>query len=403
MSSSTTPAPGPNPYSLLAFTLLMQSAVIGVVVYCFGFFAVHWMAEFDSPRSQLMSGYTAMSLVAGLLSPVVGMWIDSYSRRLLVVAGILSFCVGMVLLGFATQAWQVVAIFSCVMAPAMALSGPLVSQTLVASAFTEKRGTALGICALGTSLGGFLMPVVVTHFLESMPWRQVVFALSGLVFVLVLPLALVVIRGAIVRAPAKVPGAPAITNREIYRHSNVYKLALAFFLPSALFVAVLQNIGLQAADLNLTQSQGGLVVALAAGLMALGKFGVGWLADRMSHKLLYTAMTVMVALGMLLMAIADGLYPMIAGGVLMGLSVGGVSPLVGLTVAQQFGAANFGRVMGVVMGTASFSGLAPLLAGWLRDTTGSYETAFLLLIPLVIPAFIAFIKLTPVEEGAKVG
>jgi cyanate permease len=59
--------------------------------------------------------------------------------------------------------------------------------------------------------------------------------------------------------------------------------------------------------------------------------------------------------------------------------------------------------MGVVMGTASFSGLAPLLAGWLRDTTGSYETAFLLLIPLVIPAFIAFIKLTPVEEGAKVG
>jgi MFS family permease len=377
----------------------MQALIIGIAVYCFGFFVLPWMNEFSRPRGELMIGYSAMSFMAGVTAPLVGMLIDKYSKRALVLTGTVSYALGLFLISRAQAPWFIVSIFGLILPVAMSLAGPLMAQTLVANAFEKNRGTALGICSLGTSIGGFTMPVLVTGLLDIYEWRQVFVILAAIIAVGMVPLVLLVLKPNHSSAAPKATNTESLGNKNIFGDSNIYKLALAFFVPSFMFIGVLQNMGLFAADLQLSLQQAGWVVSVSAGLMAVGKFVVGWLADRASHRAIYNTIIIFVGLSLYLTATANHFVVLVIAVAALGTSVGGMTPLFGAIVSQRYGMDNFGRVMGVVMGTASLSGLAPLVAGWLRDSTGSYETTFLWFLPMIVPAIIAFNRLSNAPQN----
>lgn len=387
-------------WKVLALVLFMQALTIGAGIYCFGFFVVHWVNEFSSQRSELMVGYTALTLMSGLLAPVAGVWIDKYSRRLLVLLGITAYVAGMLLVSQATGPWMVVGVFACLLPIGMSLSGPLMSQSLVTNAFDKNRGTALGICALGTSVGGFSMPVLVTYLLELYHWRYVFMILATMIGVGILPAAFWVLKNIPKTVQQAADGHKSMSTGDLLKDANLYKLAVVFFIPSTLFVGVLQNIGLQATDMALSQQQAGAVVSMAAALMAVGKFLTGWLADRIRHATIYYVLVSLVGLSLYVTATADGFLQLAIGVAVLGASAGGVIPLVSTMAATRYGAANFGRAMGVLMSSSCLSGLAPLAAGLLRDSTGSYESAFLLFIPLVVPAMLACYGLSKIPEAA---
>jgi len=174
-------------WRLLGLVIIMQALIVGIAVYCFGFFVVHWMDEFSRPRGELMLGYTAMSFMAGIITPLVGVLIDKYSKRVLVLTGVVSYALGLLLISRAQAPWFIVGVFGLIFPLAMALAGPLMAQTLVANAFEKNRGTALGLCALGTSIGGFTLPILVTHLLETYAWRQV-FVILAIIGAVLLPM-----------------------------------------------------------------------------------------------------------------------------------------------------------------------------------------------------------------------
>jgi MFS family permease len=89
-----------------------------------------------------------------------------------------------------------------------------------------------------------------------------------------------------------------------------------------------------------------------------------------------------------------------AGVVCVGLAGGGILPMVGLIFGARFGVASFGRVMGLVMLTVTFSSLGPLLAGWIYDATGSYDCAFLLFLGLFLPGMVLMKHLPPPAAGS---
>jgi MFS family permease len=379
-------------WQVLFFALIMQTLVIGIGVYCFAFFVVHWVEEFTTQRSELMFGFMGMTLMAGLLSPLGGMLIDRFSGRWVITAGVLAQSLGLLVVAAADDALAIILAFWLVMPLGMVLAGSLMAQTLVAQAFDTGRGMALGICSLGTSIGGLVMPMAATAMLGQMDWRSVVNSLAILTCVVILPMIFLVVRNR--KTTLQAPGEqPAISNRELLRNRDVYLLGIAFLIPASLFVGVLQNMGLYSQDLAIEQQQAGLIVAGSATLMAAGKFMTGALADRMNHHHIYYSLLGLAGVAMLIIAKAGGFTSLAAGVCLLAATAGGVLPLVSAAAAQRFGVANFGRAMGVVMGFGALSGLAPLAAGWIRDFSGSYEASFLVLAPLVIPAVISFGRL----------
>src|SRR5262249_45464655 len=80
---------------------------------------------------------------------------------------------------------------------------------------------------------------------------------------------------------------------------------------------------------------------------------------------------------------------------LFGLGLGGEYLIIPLMAGELFGVAVLGRVMGVVLtadGVAEAT--APMLVGYLRDRTGSYDLGFTLLVVIAI-AGAAAIALLP--------
>jgi len=380
----------PQRWQVVILALVMQMLVVGFGIYCFTFFVIPWMEDFDAQRGDLMLGYTGHSLVAAMVSPFCGFLIDRYPVRRLTMGAVTIFCVALVLIARAPTAQLVAATYALLVPIGLLLGGALMGQALVARAFTENQGRALGIAALGTSLGGLVMPIAVTGLLEAYHWREVFDFVAITTAVIVLPLAFFVLRPGSDMSHGVHAGPPARSTGELLRDPSVAFVAIAFVMLSGLFIGVQQNVGPLAADLAITQRQAGIVMSISALLMAVGKFTIGSLADRVRHLTLYGCLTAMSGAGLVLTATAASVVPFAIGVFLVGIAGGAAFPLISTATLHHFGAANFGRVVGIVLAVGGLSGVVPLFASWMRDTSGSYGAAFLSLLPLLVVGLLCF-------------
>ena len=80
---------------------------------------------------------------------------------------------------------------------------------------------------------------------------------------------------------------------------------------------------------------------------------------------------------------------------LLGFVAGGFLPLLGALVSQNFDIRAFGQVMGMLGPFMTLAAVGPWIAGQMRDTTGSYDTAWLGLGALLIPSALAVAMMKP--------
>jgi len=118
------------------------------------------------------------------------------------------------------------------------------------------------------------------------------------------------------------------------------------------------------------------------------------MADRAPLKLGLATSISLTALTLVLFSLEQNYSMMLAGAISMGLAAGGIMPVWNAMVPAVFGVENFGRAMGLMSPVISLMAAPAFpIAGYLRDTTGSYVPAFqgflgalllalLLLIPL---------------------
>jgi MFS family permease len=121
---------------------------------------------------------------------------------------------------------------------------------------------------------------------------------------------------------------------------------------------------------------GYLVPAIAAG-GAVGSVGLGWLCDRMDYRRVFGTAAAATVLALLLLLGHVGPLPMALAFAVVGVVAGGVFPVVGVMVVRSFGPLAFARIMGMMMPPLIIAmAVAPVIAGWVRDRTGSYNAAF---------------------------
>jgi MFS family permease len=384
---------------VVAYTLLMQAVTVGILVYCFALFVLPWLEAFNAPRRDVMLAVTLLQVGMGLMSPFAGRAMDSVPIRWLVAAGAGVMGLGLVMVAHAQALWQILAVYALLFPVTMALTGTLASQTLVARWFRDRRGLAIGISAMGTNLGGMIFPLVVAGWLPTIGWRPTLMWLALIAVVLVVPVGWLVLR----REPAvarAAPGAVAVsdparawTTREILA-SPVFWIPVVAMVPlNMAFGAVQFNLGAYAQDLGFGPGVAANLIALCSLCMILGKFFFGGLGDRMDHRWLYWLAAATMALAMVILQGRPALWLLTAGVVCVGLAGGGILPMMGIVFGARFGVASFGRVMGLVMLTITFSALGPLAAGWIFDATGSYDRAFQLFLLVFLPGVLLMRRL----------
>ena len=390
-------------WAIVGYTLLIQAVSIGIQIYCFALFALPWLDEFDAPRRDVMLAISLQQIGVGVVSPLVGHAIDRYPMRRIVLTGLVLLAAGLLLVSQASTLWQIQVIYATVLPLGVTMMSNLPAQTLVTRWFTASRGTAMGISASGSNLGGVLFPVIVAAWLAVLGWRETLIWLAALSLLLVGPLTWLLLRRS-PPAPAALSSAGSVdgriwTTREILSTARFWIPVLGIVPLITAFGAVQFNLGALSRDLGYDPDTAARLLALSSVCMILGKFAFGTLGDFLDHRKLYWVSVLLMTASLVLLMGEPSLWLLGLGVVCLGAAGGGILPLMAMIFSTRFGIASFGRVMGLVMMGFTLSAVGPLLAGWVYDRTGSYDGAFVAFVILFIPVAAAMRWLPGPERG----
>ncbi len=378
---------------VLLYGVVLQAISVGTIIYCFTLFTLPWLDEFGSSRRDMMLTIALLQIGAGVLGPLAGRALDTFPLRWVILTGLAAMVLALALAQQVTALWQLWLIYATLLPVAMTLMGTLASQTLVSRWFTDNRGFALGISAIGTNVGGIILPILVSAWLLHVGWRGTLNNLLILAVAVVLPLTLLILR----RSPAAATREPSEddvdqrvwTTKEILT-TSLFWIPFCGLAPLSMAFGTLQfNLGIIVQDIGLDGDVTAGLIALTSVSMVLGKLFFGVMGDRVDHRKLYWVANAATIVAVLLFMNAQSLTVLVIATFATGISGGGVLPLMGLMYSYRFGVASFGRVMGFGMLTIMAGAISPIGAGWVYDLYGSYSYAFIALIIIMLPSGIA--------------
>ena len=371
-------------WRIVGGSFLSQAFVLGFFTYAVSLLTQPVQESFDVGVEMVMYSLTCGTFIGLVTMPIVGVMLDKLSVRILFGAGIVLFAFGLWLLGQSTTIVQYIVIFGITMSLANALAGSMISSAVVSRWFTENRGKALGVAATGTSVGGILVPGMITFWLPDYGWRGTVENLAIVLVVIVLPVVLWAIRSWPSEVGIQQPqqrgsggsASPAaqLGLKDIVSNPNFWWLSTSLGLLFSSYSAVLSNLTPYATQLGHgKESASGLIMVIAVSGL-LGKLLFGMAADLLSHKLALWAAQSLLAIGFAVLAVEPS-YPMIVlACVSIGLAAGGMLPVGGALTADIFGLQSYGRAFGLMAPIITVLVMMGFpLAGRLYDVTGSFS------------------------------
>lgn len=372
--------------------LILQAVSCGAITSAYSVLAVPFTANFGATRMVVMLGMTILLLMTAVFSPLAGKLLDQKSIRLLMLGGSASLVVGFALASVATSIVQIIVIYGLFMTTANILIGPLAASVLLSRWFDKDRARALGLAAIGISLGGLLFPPLIQHLVATYNWRHALQILACTVLVLTL-VACYFVRDRQATPPAGtgigMTGAKALTTGALLANREFWLMTIAFGVPLTGMIGLITNLVPLARDQGVALTTATLLIsALSLGSFA-GKIAFAALADRLPSKLILILGVCGFFVGMSCFLVPQGGFRvLVTGAAIIGFFNGGAMPLQVVVCASSFGVANVGRAVGLLNTVIVLVGLlAPPGFGFIYDMTGSYQSAFILYLVLAVVAF----------------
>jgi sugar phosphate permease len=402
-----------------AFAALFS--VVGLALYGLPLYYDFMVREFGWSRTMVTSGNAISKLIVGPLFGFGAGWIvDRFGPRRLMMAGILMAGGALVGLGTISAAWAFY-FFYFFNALGYVCGGPLPCQVLLSRWFDKTRGRAMGIAYLGIGVGGAIVPLLAAWLTSQFGWRGSLQAVGVLIVLIALPLAYFVREAPGDRDPERVALQPSEDRgsrsaglsgpradreqselRPILTSPAFYLLALGSMCSIAAVGGTNQHLKLfLSLDRGYTQADAAGIISLVLTVSIVGRLVMGWLADRIPRRHVMLIIYLLVAGAIPLLLVRSSGMTMYVFAAIFGLGLGGEYLIIPLMAGELFGVKVLGRVMGIVLtadGVAEAT--APMLVGYLRDRTGSYDTGFFVLVGAALVGTIA-IWLLP-KADAKV-
>lgn len=370
----------------------------------FGIFMPAISAELGGNREVFALAIALQNLAWGLVQPGVGMLADRYGSRIIAGAGGALYALGLALTALATTAVALNLSLGFLVGAGLSATTFVVVLGAVAKVVPERRcGLAFGIVTAAGSLGMFAMVPISHGLLDGLGWQGAFLGLAGLGVLLAL---------VAIGFPAATPLAPGSPKpaqsmmqalRQAGRHRGYWLLNAGFFVCGFHVMFIATHLPAYLEDAGLSGRVAAVALALIGLFNIVGSFIFGMLGDRIRKpqllSSLYAARVVVIAAFLLLpLSPASALIFSAA----MGFLWLGTIPLTSGLVAQIFGPRYMTTLFGIVFlnhQIGSFAGA--WMGGRIFDTTGSYDTVWLLAVGLGVMATVLHMPISDRRVNAR--
>jgi MFS family permease len=347
-------------------------AVIFGVSYSFAAFFENFAKEFAAQRADVSWIFGLCGLVYFVLGAGGGMLADRWGPRLICMAGMISIAIGLFLTSLAQSLTTVYLSYGLLVGLGIALVYTP-SIACVQPWFNKRRGLASGIASSGVGAGTLILPVVVSYLLTEINWREALQTMSAGVLLIGLTAGFLLKRAPNLNgnSSGQLPGlalSAALTTPSFkWLYMGTLLGAPVMFVPFA-------HISAAARDAGVPDAQAvGLVGLIGIGSL-VGRFAIGWLADRMGRIKTLMLMQGLMGLSYLVWAGAQDRWMFAAFALWFGLSYGSIVSLLPAICMDLFGGRAVSAIIGTLYtGAALGNLLGPVLAGQAFDMTQSYS------------------------------
>ena len=398
---------------VVACGILVMSVTHGIVQNCFSLFI--------KPVTEAL-GFTRQSFsVCQTLTNVIYMVIALFSGKIFakfrvgslmriacVVLPVAYFCFSL-----CSQLWMFY-LAAAVVGVATAFLTFLPFTLIIAHWFEEKRGLAVGVCFMGSGLGGMLFNALAGSWEGTMGWKNTNRTLAIIMAAVMIPVVYLVLR----TRPQEVGLQPlgghteqgqdehpayGYTLKQARRTVGFWAMLLIALTVGFTSTSLSNIIVPHLSDIGYKATYASGVMSAYLGVLSVCKILLGTMYDKLGMKksTFIAVSAIIVGLSGLLLGRYAPAHLLIVAGASLGCAVGTVAYPI-LTQAA-FGTRAYTAIYGFISAANSLAcSLAPIFSNAVYDATGSYNGALLTCVGLTILALCLLAFVRPLAPGAQI-
>jgi MFS family permease len=373
---------------VLAACLGVMAGFGSLFVYTFAVFVKPLSAEFGWNREAISLGFGLAAVTLGLISPLLGRWIDRFGPRRIILPCMTIYCCAILSLAFLrSHIWQFYV--TCVVLGLVGNGAAhLAYSRSISTWFRQRLGTALAFVMVGAGLGAMILPVVAQSVITRAGWRNAYLSLGSLALLLGLPLSWRYIRErGLVRHDSAPVSHSGMTWQQGLRSPAFWIIVAVLFVSSISMNGAITHLSALLTDRGITPRDAALCASMLGGSSLLGRIGVGCLLDRLFGARVALVVNLATAAGIFLLARANSFPIGCVAAALIGIGAGGEAAITPYLLTRYFGLRAFSTLYGLTWTFYAAAGaIGPVILGRAFDLTGSYSS---LLITLAVALGIA--------------
>jgi len=342
--------------------------LMGTAFDLFGIFLVPLQQHFGWDRAQSSLLFTPMALLYAANMPVAGWLLDRFDARFVMATGA-GFCgIGFVCASLSNSYASMMAAYVLI-GIGIGLAAYVPVTVVITNWFDRRRGLALGIALAGEFVGIMVMAPVLTRTISTLNWRAGYLTIAALMFIVLLPLALVIVRTRPSAAQALAHGhssfddQPGMEVREALRSRSFWMIAIAQVCWGCSITGLFIHLAAYMTGVGYSSDAAALAMSVFAGLGALGQPLAGGTTDRLGARLSLVITFSLMASGALSLAWAQHIG-FLSIYIATGLIANSPVLMTSMLVADCLGLKRYGSLQGLLGSAAQFgAAFGPELSG----------------------------------------
>jgi len=360
-----------------------------MIMICLG--AVYSWSVFRKPLEQALnissfeSGmpFVALLAVYSLSMMYTGRFIGRHKHRVLIIIGGLLAALGWFCAGLFMEIYWIVIFYGVLTGAGIGIVYGVVLAAVV-ERFDKNKGIALGIVLAGFGLSAIITAPVLRHLITEYG-TQNTFKIAGMTCFIIIVMLSFFKKNINIVSRDYVKKESVIQNfKKYFKDKNFIILWLSYIFGAFSGLAVISITSPAAQEMSgLTAKEAGYAVGILAVFNGLGRPVFGYIFDRVGYRnaaIFNYSIVIAATLIVFGTGITDKIFFYIAFAMIW-FSFGGWLALAPAATSEFFGAENYRKTYGYVFsayGIAAIAGV--LLAGLIKDMTGTFKPTFYILL-----------------------